>query len=85
MMILNPLARPNLNEDMLLPSLEQESSLLTSLSQDLVPRICSPKDVTVDIPVSCDPPAPFNHSCEFEAAEGLENPSKLHMSITSDI
>jgi len=54
-----------LNEEMSLPSLDQEGDFLTSLSQDLVPHTSSPMDVTKDVLVSADPPAPFHHSRGF--------------------
>ena len=70
---------------MSLPSPEQKSNLFMSLSQDLTPHNSSPEDVTDDILVSIDPSSPFNHSHEFEVGEDLETPSKLDMSIKSDI
>ena len=42
-----------------LTSLEQESSFPTSLSPDIAPHTSSPKDVTKDILVYANPPAPF--------------------------
>jgi len=50
------LTRPNLNDDIPLPSLHQESDYPMSLSQDLVPHTSSSTDVTEDILVSADPP-----------------------------
>ena len=42
-------ATPDLNEHMCLSNLEQESDVPTSLSLDLAPCTCSPKDVVEDI------------------------------------
>jgi len=56
---LSYLARPYLNNDMPLPSVEQEGYFLTSLPQDLAPHTSSPMDITEDVLVSADPPAPF--------------------------
>jgi len=42
-------ARPDLNEDMYLPSLDQESDLHMSLSPELAPRTNSPKGITNDV------------------------------------
>ena len=59
------LVRPDLNNDMPLPSVEQEGDFLTSLSPDLVPHTNSQKDVTDDILVSIDPPTTLNNFCEI--------------------
>ena len=75
--------RSNLQDVIPLPSLEQESDLRISLSQDLASHSSSPKDVTEDILIFVDPPAPFNHSCEFEVDEDLGNPSEFDLSITT--
>jgi len=64
-----------------LPSLEQESELPMSLSQDLAPYTSSPKDVTEDILVYADPPILFNDSCEFEVGEQFDTASELDMNI----
>ena len=79
------LARSNLNDDMPLPSLEQDSSLPTSLSPDIASHTSLPKDVTEDVLVYTNSPAPFNHSCEFEVGEDFENPNELDMSITNTV
>jgi len=71
------LARSNLNDDMPLPSLEQESSIPTSLSQDLAPHTSSAKGITKDVVVSSNPPALFHHSREFEEGEDLKSASEL--------
>jgi len=47
----------------------------------MAPHTSSAKDVTEDVLVSAHPPAPFNHSCEFEVDEDLGNPSELNLSI----
>ena len=49
------LARSNLNDDMPLPSLEQESSLPTSLSPNITAHTSSAEDVTEDVLVYTDP------------------------------
>lgn len=73
--------RPDLHDDMPLPSLEPDSDLPMSVSQDLSPHTSSPKGITEDVLVSADPLAPFNHSSEFEVGEDLENPSELDIVI----
>ena len=74
------LARPDLNNDMPLPSVEQGVDFLTSLSQDLAPHTSLPMDVTKDALVSADSPAPSHYSREFEEGEDLESASELNMS-----
>ena len=48
--------RPDLNEDMYLPSLDQERDLPMSLSPDLAPCTSSPKGITDDVRASANPP-----------------------------
>jgi len=62
-------ARPDLNEDMYLPNLEQERDLSMSLSTDLAPCTSSPKDVTEDILVYIDLSTTLNDFCEFDVGE----------------
>jgi len=71
-------ARPGLNEDEYLPSLDQESNLLMSLSHDLAPRTNSPKAITDDVLVS-------NDFCEFDVAEQSNTVSALDISITLEV
>ena len=78
-------SRPNLNNDMPLPSVEQEGDFLTSLSQDLAPHTSSPTDITEDVLVSGDPPAHFHHSRDFEEGDDLESASDLNMSVIPQI
>jgi len=77
-------ARPNLKEDMPLPSLEPQSDIPTSLSQDLAPHTSLPKDATDDILISFDPPALFYYSCEFEVGEQFDAVGELDMSVKTD-
>jgi len=68
---LSYLARPNVNDVVPLPSLEQESDSPLSLSPDLEPVPSSDKDITDDVLIYADPPVPFNYTCEFEVDEHL--------------
>ena len=68
-----------------LPSLEQENDLPMSLSQDLASHTSSPMEVTDDILVPFEPPAPFNNSSEFEVGEDLESRRDLDLNIKSNI
>jgi len=68
-----------------LPSLESESDLLMSLSPNLATYTSSPKDVTVDIQISSNPPTTVNYFCEFQEGGDLKSASELDMSITLDI
>jgi len=79
------LARPNLNDDMPLPSLEQESDLPLSLSPDLAPEFSTPTDATEDFLVSAIPPATLNDSFKFEDGEESNRPSELDMSLAIEI
>jgi len=74
-------SRSNLQDFEPLPSVEQVSSLCTSLSHDIAPHNSSLKDVTKDVLVYADSPAPFNYSCEFEVGEDLGNPNELDLSL----
>ena len=65
------LTRPNLKEDMPLPSLEPESDTPTSLSQDLAPHTSSPKDVTRDVLVPSNPPTTLNDFVSFRRVNTL--------------
>ena len=67
------LARPNLNKDMALPSLEQESDLSMSLSQDFTPHTSPSKEATEDVQVYADPPPSLNHFFKFEEVKTLRN------------
>jgi len=59
------LSRPNLNEEMPLPSLDQEKDFPNYLSSDLAPHISSPNDITGDILVSAIPHTTLHDFCEF--------------------
>jgi len=74
-------ARPNLNEDMSLPSLDQESDLPISLSPDFASRTSSPKGITNDVLVSANPLTTLNDFCEFEVGEQSDTVSELDISI----
>jgi len=74
-----------LHDDVPFPSLEQENVLPMSLSPNLTPDTCSPKDVIEDLLVSAKPPTRLNDSFEFEVGEDLENLSELDMNVTSKV
>jgi len=78
-------ARTCLNEDMYLPSLDQESELPMSLSPDFASLTSSPKDVTTEVLAYPDPPAPFTQSHEFEVGDDLEIPGGLDMSTATEV
>jgi len=78
-------ARPDLNEDMYLPSLDQESDLAMSLSLDLASCTSSPKGITADVLVSADPPTMLNDFCEFDVGEQSDTVSELDISITPEV
>jgi len=77
-------ARPTLNEEMPLPSLDQESDFPLSLSPALAPEFSSPTDIIEDVLVSADPPTTLNDSFVFEEGDDWGNPSELYLSITAD-
>jgi len=79
------LARPNLNDDMPLPSLEQESDPPLSLFPNHAPELSSSMDALEDFLISVVPPITFNDSTEFEESKALESTSELDMSITTEI
>jgi len=66
-------------------SVEQEGDFLPSPSQDLAPHTSSPTNITEDVLVSANPPAPFHHSREFEEGEDLKSASEVNMSVTPEI
>ena len=74
-------ARPDLNENMCLPSLEQESDLPQSLSRDLAPCPNSPKGVTDDVLVSVDLPTTLNDFHELEVGKQSDFDSELDICI----
>ena len=78
------LARPDLNNDVPLPSIEQEEDFPNSLSFDLAAHISSPNDITEDVLVSVNPPTPFYESFEFEDGEESSRNCELDMSNTTD-
>ena len=78
-------ARPNLNEDIYLPSLDQDSDLPISLSPDLASRISSPKGITDDVLVFTDPPTTLNDFCEFEVVEQSNTVNELDISATREV
>jgi len=78
-------ARPSSNEEMPLPSLDQENSFLPSLSEDPTPYTSSPKDVTEDVLVFAQLPTTLNDSFEFEEGDECGNPSELDLSVTLSI
>ena len=77
--------RPDLNEDMYLPSLDQEINLPMSLFPDLVPRTSSPKGVTGDVLVSVNSPTTLNDFCELDIGEQSDTVSELDISITPKV
>jgi len=77
-------ARPNLNEEMPLPYLDQESDFLLSLSPALAPEFSSPTDVIEDVLIFANPPTTLNAYFEFEEGDEYGNPSELDLSITTD-
>ena len=78
------LARPNLNEDMPLPSQEQESGLPIPLSRDLAPHSSSPKHLIEDILISANPPTTLHDSFEFKEGYECGNPTELDLSVITD-
>ena len=77
-------ARPNLYEETPLPSLDQESGFLLSLSPALAPEFSSPTDVIEDILVSTDPPTTLNDSFKFEEGDKCGNLRELDLGVTTD-
>ena len=73
--------RPDLNENMCLPSLEQESDIPQSLSIDLAPCPNSPKGVTDDVLVSVDLPTTLNDFHELEVGKQSDFDSELDICI----
>jgi len=65
--------RPDLNEHMCLPNLEQQSDLSMPLSSDLASLTSSPKYVTED------------NFCEFDMGEQSDTVSELDISITPEV
>jgi len=78
-------ARPDLTEDMYLPSLDQESDFPMCLSSDLAPYTNSPKGITDDVLVSADPPTTLNDFYEFDVGEPPNTISELDISITLEV
>ena len=78
-------ARPDLNEDMYLASLDQETNLPMSLSLDLVSLTSLPKNVTAYVFAYADPPVPFSHSREFKVGDDLEILGGLDMSTGTEV
>jgi len=74
-------ARPDLNENMSLPSLEQENDLRKSLLTDLAPCIGSTDNVIEDILVYVDIPTTLNDFREFEVGEQSDTVSESDTSI----
>ena len=62
-------AKPPLNEEMPLPSLDLESDFPLSLPPTLAPEFSSPTDVIEDVPVSANPPTTLNDSFDFEEGD----------------
>ena len=78
-------SRPNLYDDMLLPSLDQENDIPVSLSPNLAPHTSSHTDVIDDVLVSTDRPTTLHDSFEVEAGRALVSASELDTSVTSDV
>ena len=73
-------ARPDLNENMLLPSLGQANDVPKSLSTDLACCTNSPKGVTGDVLVSVDLPTTLNDFRELEVGKQSDLDSELEIS-----
>jgi len=71
--------RSSLNDDLSLPSLEQEDDLPMSLSPDLAPHM----DVTEKVLVYANPTTIFDQSSEFAEDQESEHTGELDMSIPS--
>jgi len=78
-------ARPDLNENMCLPNLEQESHLPTFISFDLASLTSTPKNVIEDILVYVNLPTTLNDFCEFDVSEQSDAVSELDISITPEV
>ena len=81
---LSYLARLDLYDVISFTSREQESNHYVSLSPNLEPEFSSPRDITKEVLISAELPAPSNNCFEFEEGKEFENTSELDLKITTE-